>query len=150
GGVGMAKGSRRDFDIVRWFELSGACRFGEVAIVEGITFDLNHPDLDRANWQPVDVLGGPPWIGLKPTFIYTWIKLQISKRLREEKGAVELFEGDRVVIRRVDTFNAVAKSLGKLDHPHHRERRLVYLDVLRGDQRLQAPGYWLFAGAGDV
>jgi hypothetical protein len=134
----------------RRFRLSDACRRGVPLTIDGIAFDLNHPDLDRANWEPVDLLGAGPWIGIEPPIVYPWTSTKLAKRLVAEKGAPKLVKGDRLVIRRVVTFDAVAVSSGKLDHQHHRERRLIYLAIERGGETIPIQDFWLFAGIADV
>lgn len=135
---------------IRWMRLYDACRRGMLKVIEGITFDLNHPDLDRANWEPIDLLGAGPWIGIEPPIVYPWTSAKLAKRLIEEKGAPKLVKGDRLFIRKVVTFDAVAVSTGKLDHQHHRERRLVYLAIERDGKTIPVVDFWLFAGIADV
>jgi len=136
--------------MMRRVRLYDVCRRGVPMVIDGIAFDLNHPDLDRANWEPIDLLGGGPWIGIEPPIVYPWTPAKLAKRLIEEKGAPKLVRGDRLFIRKVVTFDAVAVSSGKLDHEHHRERHLVYLAIDRGGETIPVTDFWLFAGIADV
>lgn len=135
---------------MRRLYMGRACRRGWPEVIEGVTFELNHPDLDRANWEPVDSLGDYPGMGLEPSIAYPWTTPKQIDRMAKGSGFVALAPGDHVVIRKVVPFESKAGSSGKLDHPHHRERRLVFLDILRGEERISAPGYWLFTGQADV
>jgi hypothetical protein len=140
----------KDPFLMRRLYMGRACRRGLPEVIEGITFDLNHPDLDRSNWEPADSLGDYPGMGLEPSIAYPWTTPEQIDRMAKSGGFVALASGDRLVIRKVVPFETKALSIGKLDHPHHRETRLVFLDILRGDERLCAPGYWLFTGQADV
>lgn len=46
--------------IWRTYRQIGACRQAKTVEIEGVIFDLAHPDPDRAQWEPTTLLGSLP------------------------------------------------------------------------------------------
>ena len=138
-------------DLFRGISLYMASHQGEVLEVEGINFDLNHPDLDRTEWEPIRSLGDTPGAALKPLIAFPWTtELEITQ-MRKRHEPLRVQAGDHIFIWSVEAFSAPPSSLGKLDHPHHQERRIVRLGLHRSDQRpVEIPGPWIFVGVADV
>jgi hypothetical protein len=125
---------------------SHASRYG----VEGIEFDLNHPDLDHAEWEPISLLGDNPMVGIEPQIELPWSDLDLIARLRNSVPVLKIEPGDRLTIFKVESTAGV-QARGALDHPHHRERRAVYLGVSRDDgPTIPIAGVWSFGGVADV
>jgi hypothetical protein len=139
-------------DVYRQYQLILACRSGERLTVEGVDLDLNHPDLDRDEWEPLSVLGDYPTTEIEPSLALPWTDPTHIRHL--QLGGAKILrvrDGDRLTVSRVEPYSTTRITSGALDHPHHRERRLVFLSVIRPDgEVVEAPGCWLFAGVADV
>lgn len=143
-------GEDREGGFWRHLQLLRACRDALPTIVDGVELRLSHAQLDPEKWEPLTLLGDHPMSALEPSLILPWTRPDDIARLRSGK-AVEVGVGDRLIVVDVQTNRGIAGSKGKLDHPHHRETRLVTLGVVRGDAApVAVPGTWLFVGAGDV
>jgi len=143
---------RESDDLYRHYRLLLACRLGERLTIDGVDLDLNHPALDRDEWEPLGVLGDYPTTEVEPSLALPWTAPSHIQRL-QLRGApiLRVREGDRLTVSRVEAFSRPASAFAALDHPHHRERRLVFLSVTRPDgEVIEAPGCWLFAGVADV
>lgn len=135
--------------LMRHMEMFRVCR-GERDVVEGIYFDLNHPALDRTEWEPITVLGDLPG-SLQPLIVFPWTTPKIVEKMRERYEPVVVEPGDAILVLSVSKYAVPTSSVGALDHPHHKERRLVYLGLKRADgTTAQIPGSWMFAGVADV
>lgn len=140
-----------DIELLRYYELLLACRDGEKLSIEGVEFDLNHGDLSRDEWEPLHILGDFPGAKYQPAISFPWTTSQDLARIQARGEYVEIRGGDRIVIRNIEVFKLPPSSVGKLDHPHHQQRRLVSLSVeRRGEADIAIPGVWLFTGVADV
>lgn len=138
-------------NLLRQFYLWQVCRQGEVFDIDGINFDLNHPDLDRREWEPIRILGDLPGSPLEPLIAFPWTEDDDLVRMRKRCEPPRAESGDQIVIWSVEAYSAPPSSLGKLDHPHHQERRIIRLGLLKpGRQVVEVPGFWIFVGVADV
>ncbi|HRD44857.1 MAG TPA: hypothetical protein PLF78_00060 [Caulobacter sp.] len=140
-----------DDDIWRIYLLVRACRSAEHIEVEGVWFNLEHPNLERSGWEPVTILGSlrsaDPYT---PRLLFPW-------STEEEKSVFER-RGEGVVVRAGDTVRvATVKSMGvraehgRLGHPQHRERRWALLEIVRASgAKISVAQAWEFQGSADV
>lgn len=137
--------------LYRGYLLGGACREGEVMEIDGVHFDLRHPEIDRNAWSPSTVLGS--YYDLEPhspRLLFPW-STPLEHRFHEERGdAVTVKEGETVIVTRVQSMPVQADH-GALDHPHHQERRWAHLAVRSRAGRLRPVlQAWEFRGTADV
>ncbi len=138
-------------EISRFVDLFVASKQGEIVDIEGITFNLNHADLDRTEWEPIQSLGDFPGSPLQPSISFPWTSNDDLDRLRSRSEPTSAKCGDKVFILSVEKYSAPPSSLGKLDHPHHQERRVIRLGIQRSDtDTIEVSGMWIFVGVSDV
>lgn len=137
--------------LYRAYLLAHACRDNEAMEIEGVHFDLRHPDLDRNAWQPTALIGSPHHLETHtPRLLFPWSD-DIERRIQDNRGdTAEVLEGDTLLIDRVQSLPVKANH-GSLDHPHHQESRWAHLVVRRPSGRQRAVGQaWEFRGVADV
>jgi len=149
---GAAAGFAMDDEgVYRRFLLGRACRSGEKATIEGVDFDLCHPELSRNEWEPTTILGSLAHADIyTPRLLFPWSSVD-EKSVFEERGeGVKVGRGDTVTVGSVQIMNVRADH-GELDHPHHRERRWAKLLIKRrSGKSAQVPQFWEFRGVADV
>lgn len=135
---------------VRLWHLGSACRGGEYIEVDGVFFDLAHPDLDRTQWSPSSVLGSARFDRNAPRLLFPWSS-EDDRLIQNARGsALEVRPGDTLIILGVKAL-AVRAGQGSLDHPHHQESRWAELGVRSPTGRITpVPQAWEFRGAADV
>jgi hypothetical protein len=131
--------------------LGGVCRDAEVREIDGVHFDLRHPDLDRNVWSPVVLLGDPYDLGPHtPRILFPWSSSMERTAHKARGDAVTVREGETVVVTDVRSL-PVSSDQGALDHPHHRECRWAHLAVKTSGGRLKPVHQaWEFRGTADV
>lgn len=137
--------------LYRGYLLGGACRVADVIEIEGVHFDLRHPDLDRNAWSPVAILGDPHDLGPHtPRLLFPWSSL-LEHQFHEARGDAQTVRaGDTVVVTHVRSL-PVNSDQGALDHPHHQECRWAHLAVKTSAGRLKPVHQaWEFRGTADV
>ena len=141
----------KDDEIWRNYLMGGACRRAEVRTIDGVEFDLRHPDLDRSEWEPVHSLNWPVYADpYAPRLLFPWANAQERFDFENRGEGVEVTVGDKLIVAEV-TRMPVQAERGDLDHPHHRERRWARLAVRRrGGRRILVPQAWEFRGVSDV
>jgi hypothetical protein len=138
-------------DIYRNYQTILACRRADRLTIEGVNFDLGHAELDRNVWEPASILGDHPYFDLHaPRLLFPWCSDEEQAIFENRGDGVEVQAGDTVLIDHVQSVE-VRSERGKLDHPHHQERRWAYLVVLSpdGERRAVQPA-WQFRGVADV
>jgi len=135
---------------LRLWHLGSACRAGEPMEIDGVNFDLAHPDLDRSQWSPSSVLGSPRFDRNAPRLLFPW-STEDDRLIQTARGsALEVKTGDTLIIVGVKVL-AVRAGQGKLDHPHHQESRWAELAVRSRAGRITPVAQaWEFRGAADV
>ncbi|MEG1452054.1 hypothetical protein [Brevundimonas sp.] len=135
---------------MRMWHLRSACRAGERIDVEGVFFDLAHPDLDRTQWSPTSVLGAVRFDRNAPRLLFPWSS-EDDRLIQNARGnAQEVKAGDTVVILGVKVI-PVRAAQGQLDHPHHQESRWAELGLKSAAGRITPIAQaWEFRGAADV
>jgi hypothetical protein len=138
-------------EIYRDYQLILACRRADPLTIDGVNLELAHPELDRNAWDPTSILGDPSrWDPYAPRLLFPWCSPE-ERAIFEHRGdGVEVRAGDTVLIDHVQSVE-VRSERGKLDHPHHQERRWAHLVVVRpdGERRAVQPA-WQFRGVADV
>lgn len=144
--------AEQDDELYRRYLLSMACRHGGVVPIQGVNFDLNHADLDRSEWEPLDVLGEYIAAGFQPHIAFPWTNASAREWLARHGRFVTAEPGDKVVVTSIESVQAPKPALGKLDHPHHLERRIVRVSIERASDAslVPVPGPWFFVGTADV
>lgn len=144
-------GRMDDSNIWRIYLLVRACRSAEQIEVEGVAFNLQHPDLERSEWEPVTILGSLRSADrYTPRLLFPWATEE-EKLVFERRGeGVVVRAGDTVQVASVKRMGVRAEH-GRLDHPQHRERRWAILEVQRASgARTPVAQAWEFQGSADV
>lgn len=137
--------------IYRAYLIAGACRDNQAVEIEGVHFDLRHPELDRNAWQPTTLIGSAHHLEAHtPRLLFPWSD-DVERRIQGNRGTTtDVHEGDTVLIDRVQSLPVNADH-GSLDHPHHQESRWAHLVVRRPGGTQWAVGQaWEFRGVADV
>jgi hypothetical protein len=140
-----------DKEFWRNYLLAGACAAGEPCQIEGVEFDLSHPDLHRDEWVPTTLLGSFYHADRRsPRLLFPWASDR-ERDIFEQRGqGLEVHVGDKLIVASVQRMGVKADH-GRLDHPQHQERRWAHLLILRAlGVKVPVEQAWEFQGASDV
>lgn len=126
-----------EVEFLRRYALAGAFSAPGPVEIDGVTFDFTC-DLDKTLWRPDCPLGlyGAPTIRFAPRIAFPWTPPEILKVWRAAGEIVEAPAGSAVRIAIVRSV-PMNPTYGDLDLEEHRERKLVYLWVIRPGHDLQ-------------
>jgi len=144
--------AQEEVEFLRRYALAGAFSARGPVEIDGVTFDFTY-DLDKTLWRPDCPLGlyGAPTIRFAPRIAFPWTPPEILEVWRAAGEVVEAPAGSTVRIAVVRSV-PINPTYGDLDLEEHRERKLVYLWVVRPghDLRVADPPMMLLAKTATV